>query len=298
MTTLTLSTSKPATTSRSTPSSSASPRAPDGVVLAARRARTSTRRSTAGSPRPLAALGATGAGRRGHQAAHARRDHRAGGRRGRRWARPSSRPQGAPRTTARCCAAPPARRPRAGRHAARSALALPGRRRREDAAAVAEGALLGAYAFTRATASTSQPSHKAAGRVVHACVSRAGRDKAVKAAVARARGRRPRPSHLARDLVNTPPARPAPGRASPPWPSPRPRRGRAQGRGARREGAAQGRVRRHPRRRAGLVATRRGWCKLTYTAARKASGTSRSSARASRSTPAACRSSRPRRWRG
>ena len=147
------------------------------------------------------------------------------------------------RTTPRCCAARPAPRPARWPAPAGSASRCPA-----DDAARRRGGRRGRAA--RRLRLHALPRHErraqqAAGRVVHRCISGSGRDKAVKAAVAARARPWPRPSHLARDLVNTPPAdlHPADLRGR------RGRRGqggRGQGRGARREGA---------RRRAGTAAS-------------------------------------------
>ena len=74
------------------------------------------------------------------------------------------------------------------------------------------------------------------------------------------------------------------------------RGGRPAGRGARREGAGEGRLRRHRRRRQGLVAAAAaGAADAPAPASEERARRSRWSARASPSTPAASRSSRPRR---
>ena len=73
----------------------------------------------------------------------------------------------------------------------------------EDAAAVVEGALLGAYAFRRYRVTSSNRIKPAVESF--SLVSGSGRDKAVKAAVARAHTV-VEAVHLARDWVNVPPA--------------------------------------------------------------------------------------------
>ena len=226
---------------------------PDGVVLVPG-ARTWTRRSRAGWParsrrsaapaRPARSprcrrSGATGA-RSSSRSASARS-------RRRRPTEPADhvvrRGDAAPRR--RCGAAARSPDPTVG-------LALPA----EDAAsaeAVAEGALLGAYGYVRYRVA-SKDEAQGPGRDLHAWSARAGKDKAVKAAVERAQTVAARRRTWPATWVNTPPLDLPPaefaarrGR--------RGQRGRPQGRGARREGAEEAGLRRHPRRRPGLVAT-------------------------------------------
>ena len=161
----------------------------------------------------------------------------------------------------------------------------------ESVSAVAEGALLGAYSFARYNASTKAPV------ATIQIVTKHPRDRAAKD------GRRPRVGGRRRGAPHPRPGehraeRPLPGRVR------GPRQGRRQGLrrqgpardGDRRQGAARGRLRRADRRRAGLVArTAPGQGRLLAVARPRAR--SRSSARASRSTRAASRSSPPRAWR-
>lgn len=126
----------------------------------------------------------------------------------------------------------------------------------EDAEAIAEGALLGAYAFTAYQRGENKLAPKAASgaKLPLAEVAVLGakpRDKAFKAAAERAVAL-VEEINRARDLINTPPndlypesfaaVATAAGEGA-----------RRQGAGARREGARQGRLRRHPRCRPGRV---------------------------------------------
>ena len=249
MTALTLSTPTPPSWP-STPSSSAStPATAVASCCSPPARRVSRRRSDGRLAETLRAAGRHRGGRRGDQARHVRRGDGAAGR-GRR-ARPGAGRRGAGRDAApggraasralagsasvalaaadRRRRAPPAARRRRGRAARR----LPLRRVQDEAAAARQ-----------------DPVRKVALHVPDAA------DKAAKAAVKRARPwPRGRPT---RDWVNT-----APNDLRPPQfadaVAQAAARGRPGGRGARREGAGQGRLRRHPRASAWARPRRRGW---------------------------------------
>ena len=287
MTTITLD-QQPRRPTRPTPWSSASPAGPDGLVLAPG-ARGGRRRARRQRSRPrVAALGATGQGRRGHQAAAPRR-----GRPRRSWS-----PSGSAR-------------PRAGRRRATYDREVLRRAAGAATRALAGSASVGARAARRTTPRTPRGRRGRAARRLrlrplphHGAERQAGRsrsfallsgsagDEAAKAGVEPRRDRR-RGRHLARDLVNTPPptcTRPtfadeadAAAKAAGVEIEVLDEKELAKGGYGGILGVGQGSA--HPPR---LV-------KITYSPA-AADATSRWSARASRSTPAACRSSRPTAW--
>ncbi|CAM5315723.1 cytosol aminopeptidase [Streptomyces cyaneofuscatus] len=169
----------------------------------------------------------------------------------------------------------------------------------EDAAAVAEGALLGAYAFTAYQGGENKLAPKDAKakdngpKLPLAEITLVGakpRDKAYKAAVERALALAEE-INRARDLINTPPNDLYPESFA----AVATAAGKEHGikvAGARREGPGQGRLRRHPRRRPGLgERPAPGEARRTPTRRRRRPWPSW--ARASPTTRAASRSSRP-----
>ena len=167
-----------------------------------------------------------------------------------------ARRRGTPSTT-RGCGAPPATGVKAVTNAVSVALALPDDRRRPTVQAVGEGALLGLYAFNRYR---SEQRNDPPGDVV--VLTDAARQKEVKAAAATAETVA-RAVNLARDWVNTPACDLTPAMFADAVAAHRPA-AKVKVDGAGREAAGQAGLRRDPRRRPGLGATRRGWCKLDY----------------------------------
>ena len=232
------------------------------------------------SSRSLPPLGVTGKAAGGPAAV-------AGGRSARRsWSSTGTGPAGRDGTARRRGAAPGGRRrhPRPGRprQVVSPCPPTPGPARPRSPRAH----LLGAYVFT----GTGAGRRRRGGRRVTVAVSRAPRQgrqggRRPRRGARRGGGLHPRPGQHPAD-------RPVPGRVRRAAPA----LGKEHGvkrRGARREGAAQGRLRRHPRRRQGSTAAR-GWSAVLLAGqARPRPSTSRWSARASPSTPAASRSSRP-----
>ena len=256
VTALTLSTAARRGAARRRASSSVSPRAPKGPGRrAGRRSRGQGVRRQArrrpGDPRRLRRRG------RGDQAA------RAGRLQGRRRA---SRSGSAPMpekddaydTEALRRAAGVAARTLAGAEEGRVRAAR--RATPSDVEAIAEGALLGAYAFTAYQAQNGRDKRRQERRGA----ARRGRPARREAARQGAQGGR-RARHRG-GRGGQPGPRPDQHPAERPDPEGVRRRragrrqgARPQGRGARREGARQGRLRRHPRRRPGLGARRRAW---------------------------------------
>ena len=152
-----------------------------------------------------------------------------------------------------------------------------------DAGAVAEGALLGAYAFTAAT-TVSTADHPPALRTVAiagpATAERAARPRS--RGPGRRRGRRRSPATWSTPRPTTCTRRPSPSAVAE----------RAEAAGLEVEvlderALKRRRLRRHPRRRRRARRTRRGWSGSRYRPARARTRTWRSSARASPSTRAA-----------
>ncbi len=216
--------------------------------------------------------------------------------RGRRARPPEPSGRGRRATTtygARCCAGPPvpppARSPAPHASASRCPPATRARSARSPRARCSAPTRSAATARPRPTSTRPRSS-------AFTLVTGSPRDRAAKAAVARARHRRSPRSTSCRDLVNTPPGDLPPAEFAD-----------AAVAAAKEAGVSvevidekalqEGRVRRHPRRRPGLRRGRRGWSG-SPTRHAEASRTWRSSARASRSTPAASRSSRRPRWSG
>ena len=153
------------------------------------------------------------------------------------------------RTTTRCSAGRPAPRPARSPGTARSGSRSPRRRPRtprpSPRARCSGRTPSGGYRVT------STERHKPAGRVVHAdqrLRPGQGRQGRRRPRAHRGRGRAPGPR-----LGQHPAGRPAAGRRSPTEAVAAAKAAGVDGRGARREGAEEGRLRRHPRRRPGLV---------------------------------------------
>ena len=141
----------------------------------------------------------------------------------------------------------------------KAAFALPVADAARRRGAIAEGALLGAYSFT-AYKESAPRRRKKNGKAPLAEIALLGakpRDKAYKAAVERALAVTEE-LNRARDLINTPPNDLTPEAFAAVAPAAAKEHG-IKVAGPRREGARQGRLRRHPRRRRRARRTRRAW---------------------------------------